>query len=119
MKYRGAQGRILTLILWVSAACLSSSTAFAVDEVAAKELLKRNDCTKCHAVDKSKKGPSYKKVAAKYKGKSRAEAEKNLLDNVTKEPMVELDDGTKEKHKVIDTQDPKELKNLFDYVLSR
>jgi len=31
-------------------------------------------CTKCHSVDKDKKGPAFKKVAAKYKGKADAEA---------------------------------------------
>lgn len=119
MRKQGLHARALPGLFAVSAACVFSVNAFAVDEDTAKALLKRNDCTKCHAIDKSKKGPSYKKVAAKYKDKSRAEAEKKLLENVTKEPMVELDDGTKEKHKVIDTQDQKELKNLFDFILSR
>ncbi len=40
----------------------------AVDDEAAKAIGKRNDCFKCHAVDKTKKGPSYKKIAAKFKG---------------------------------------------------
>ena len=35
---------------------------------AAQALAKKNDCFKCHAIDKEKKGPSYKKIAAKYKG---------------------------------------------------
>ncbi|MGB4361883.1 MAG: c-type cytochrome [Rhodoferax sp.] len=35
-----------------------------VDADAAKALFKNNDCTKCHAVDKTKKGPSLKKIAA-------------------------------------------------------
>ncbi len=39
----------------------------APDEEAAKALMKANDCTKCHAVDKTKKGPALKKIAAKYK----------------------------------------------------
>ena len=39
----------------------------AVDEDAAQALAKKEDCFKCHAVDKTKKGPSYKKIAAKYK----------------------------------------------------
>ena len=30
----------------------------AVDADAAKALFKDNDCTKCHALDKTKKGPS-------------------------------------------------------------
>ena len=31
-------------------------------------------CGKCHEMDKKKKGPSYKAMAAKYKGKPDAEA---------------------------------------------
>jgi len=89
----------------------------AVDADAAMELLDSNDCLKCHDVDKTKKGPAYKKIAAKYKGK--ADAKQKLLDNVTKQPMVKLEDGTKEKHKKIDTKDPKELDNLFEFILSR
>ena len=88
------------------------------DEEAAKATLKRNDCTKCHAVDKTKKGPPYKKVAEKYRGKPDAEVEKKLMDNLTKEPIVKLEDGTEEKHKKIDTTDAKELKNLMDWIRS-
>ena len=32
--------------------------------------------------------------------------------------MVELSDGTKEKHKVIDTKNVDEMKNLADWILS-
>ena len=46
----------------------------AVDADAANKMLKDNGCTKCHSVDKDKKGPSFKKTAAKYKGKADAEA---------------------------------------------
>ena len=95
----------------------ASSGAAAFDEDAAMATLKRNDCTKCHAMEKTKKGPSYKKVAEKLKGKP--DAEKKIMDNLTKEPLVKLEDGTEEKHKKIDTTDPKELKNLMDFILSR
>lgn len=103
------------LALTLLALALTGGTASAaVDEAAAKATLKRNDCTKCHAVEKTKKGPSYKKVAEKFKGKP--DAEQKILDNLTKEPMVKLEDGTEEKHKKIDTKDPKELKNLIDWI---
>ncbi len=95
----------------------SAPVMAAVDEDAANEILDRNDCTKCHDVTKTKKGPAFKKIAAKFKGK--ADAKEKMLDNVTKQPMVKLEDGTKEKHKRIDTKDPKELDNLFEYILSR
>lgn len=93
------------------------SAQAAVDVDAATATLKRNECTKCHDVNKTKKGPAYKKVAAKYQGKP--DGEKKILDNITKEPLVKLEDGTEQKHKVIDTTDPKELKNLIEFILSR
>lgn len=95
-----------------------SSPASAFDEDAAKALAKRNDCFKCHAVDKTKKGPAYKKIAAKYKGKE-AEGEAKMLKNITTGPKVKLEDGTEEEHKVIDTKDPAEMKNLIQWILSR
>ncbi len=96
---------------------LAGSALAAVDDQAAKALGKRNDCFKCHAVDKTKKGPSYQKIAAKFKGK--ADAEEKIMKNLTTGPKVKLEDGTEEDHKIIDTKDPKELKNLIDWILSR
>jgi cytochrome c len=37
-------------------------------------LAQKNACMACHAVDKKVVGPSYKDVAAKYKGKMKADA---------------------------------------------
>ena len=89
----------------------------AVDEDAAQSLAKKNDCFKCHAIDKTKKGPSYKKVSAKYKGK--ADGEERVIKNITSGNKVKLEDGAEEDHKIIDTKDPKELKNLAQWILSR
>jgi cytochrome c len=89
----------------------------AADEAAAQALAKKNDCFKCHAVDKNKKGHSLKKIAEKYKGK--ADGEEKVIKNITTGPKVKLDDGTEEEHKIIDTKDPKELKNLAQWILSR
>ena len=41
---------------------------------ASLELATKSACTACHAVDKKLVGPSYKDVAAKYKGNAKAEA---------------------------------------------
>ena len=87
-----------------------------VDEDAAKSLAKKNDCFKCHAVDKTKKGPAYKKIALKYKGK--ADAEATLVKQITTGPKVKLEDGSEENHKVIDTQDQGAIKNLVGWILS-
>ena len=89
----------------------------AVDEDAAKALAKKNDCFKCHAVDKTKKGPSYKKIAEKFKGK--ADAEEKIVKNLTTGPKVKLEDGTEEDHKIIDTKDKAEIKNLIDWILAQ
>lgn len=88
-----------------------------VDADAAKSLAKKNDCFKCHAIDKTKKGPSYKKIAAKYKGKA-AEGEDKIFKNITTGPRVKLEDGSEEDHKIIDTKDQAEIKNLIHWILS-
>ena len=89
----------------------------AVDEDAAKALAKKNDCFTCHAVDKSKKGPSYMKIAAKYKEKKLGENE--AIKQMTEGKKVKLEDGSEEDHKIIETKDAKELKNLAQWILSR
>jgi len=55
---------------------------FAGPVLASEELLKKNACTACHAVDKKLVGPGYKEVAAKYKGQKDAAAK--LADKVKK-----------------------------------
>ena len=94
-----------------------SAVAADVDADAALALAKKNDCMKCHAIDKTKKGPSYKKVAAKYKGK--ADGEEKVIRNITTGNKVKLEDGTEEDHKIIDTKDSKALKNLVQWILSQ
>ena len=110
--------KVVAPLVAVALLGLSSSVwAADIDADAALALAKKNDCTKCHAIDKTKKGPSYKKVAAKYKGK--ADGPDKLLKNITTGPMVKLEDGTEEEHKIIDSKDPKALKNLVDWILSQ
>lgn len=104
------------LIGAVFAAMTFALPAHAVDEDAAKALAKKNDCFKCHAVEKTKKGPSYKKVAEKYRGK--ADGEEKLYLNVTTGPKVKLEDGSEENHKIIETKDKAEIKNLLQWILS-
>ncbi len=94
------------------------SAIAAADADAAEALIKKNNCTKCHSIDKAKKGPSFKKVAEKYKGKT-AEGEDKIIKNITTAPKVKMDDGTEEEHKVIDTKDPKALKNMAEWILSQ
>ncbi|MCW5634051.1 MAG: c-type cytochrome [Rubrivivax sp.] len=86
-----------------------------VDANAAQALLKRNDCGKCHAVDKKKDGPPYKETAAKLKGKADAEAQ--LVKHLTSSPKVKID-GKEEEHKAIKGSDA-EVLNLVRWILSR
>ena len=91
--------------------------AFSLPAVAqdAEKALKDNGCTKCHSVDKSKKGPAYQKIAAKYKGK--ADAEAKLTEFLTKGPKVKMDDGSEEEHKAVKV-DPA-MKNLIQFILAQ
>ena len=58
------------LLTTVAAGALLISSIAQANE----ELLKKNACTACHAVDKKQVGPGYKEVAAKYKGQKDAAA---------------------------------------------
>jgi cytochrome c len=88
----------------------------AVDADDAQALMKNNKCTKCHAPDKDRSGPSLKKIAAKYKGK--ADGEEKIIKNITTGAKVKLDDGTEEEHKIIKTKDDAQMKNLAQWILS-
>jgi cytochrome c len=96
---------------------MSTSSMAAADADAAQALAKKNDCFKCHAVDKTKKGPSLKKIAAKYAGK--ADGVDKVSTAMTAGKKVKLEDGTEEDHKVIETKDAKAIKNLADWILEQ
>jgi len=88
-----------------------------VDE--AKALARQNNCFKCHAVEKEKDGPAWKKVAEKYKGKDNAEA--RLIEHITSGEKAKFPDGHEEEHKIVQTSPPKDMaqiKNLIDWILS-
>lgn len=109
-------------ITHVSVACLGalflSSLAVAdVDVEAAKALARQNNCFKCHSVDKKKDGPSYREIAAKYKGKS--DAESRLVTHITTGEKAKFPDGHEEDHKIIKTKDMAQIKNLVNWVLAQ
>ncbi len=95
----------------------SLPAAAAVDADAAQKLAKDSGCTKCHSVDKAKKGPAYQKTAAKFKGK--ADAEAKLTEFMTKSPKVKMDDGSEEEHKAVGTKDAAQVKNLVQWILAQ
>jgi cytochrome c len=104
----------------IAAAVFAGSASAAVDVDAAKQLLKQNNCLKCHGIDKKKDGPAYKDVAAKYKGK--ANAEERLITHLTTGEKAKFEDGHEEDHKIIKTSPPKDMeqiKNLVQFILSQ
>ena len=97
-------------------ACLPIALhAAEMDEESAKALLKKNDCFKCHAMDKKKDGTPYKEVAKKYKGK--ADAEAKLFKHLTTGPKVKIDDK-EEEHKIIKSKNDDETRALIRWILS-
>lgn len=107
--------KLSALLLLASSAMVSVNAR--ADDAETEALLRKNGCFKCHAVDKTKKGPSYKKVAAKYKGK--ADGEEHIVKQITTGPKVKLEDGSEEEHKIIETKDPATLKGVAQWILSR
>jgi cytochrome c len=59
-----------------------ASAAMAPSAMASDKLAAAGGCNKCHAMDKKVMGPSYKQIAAKYKGN--ADAPALLADRVRK-----------------------------------
>jgi len=90
--------------------------AQAADADAAQALARQNNCFRCHGVDKGKDGPSYKEIAAKYKGK--ADAQQRLFTHLTTGEKAKFADGHEEEHKIIKSPDPAKTKNLIDWILS-
>jgi cytochrome c len=112
------KAKLIAGLFVVAGAMLGTAPVYAaVDADAAQALAKKSGCLKCHAVDKSKKGPSFQKTAAKYKGK--ADGEAKLIDNITKAPKVKFEDGSEEDHKVVESKDMKEIKNLVQWILAQ
>jgi len=62
------------LILTIAAAGSLMVAAQASAADAAEALAQKSGCLACHSIDKKVLGPSYKDVAAKYKGDKTAEA---------------------------------------------
>lgn len=66
------------VLIGAAAAALLAAGSAAANE----ELAKKSACLACHAVDKKLVGPSFKDIAAKYKGQKDAEAK--LAEKVKK-----------------------------------
>lgn len=92
----------MTLVM-IAAGMLVAGSAAAQS---AADLAKSKNCMNCHELDKKKVGPSYKDIAAKYKGNAEAEAKL----------VTALQTGKGHPGKVAATD--AELKTLVQYVLS-
>jgi len=91
----------------IAMAALASISLVATGAASAQEALaKSSGCLNCHAVDTKKIGPSFKDVAAKYKGKP--DAESMLVAKIS---------GGKEHPAVKATAD--DVKSLVKWVLSQ
>ncbi len=87
-----------------------------VDAENAMTIARRNNCLRCHAVDKRKKAPSYQEIAKKFN--SKPDAEGRMLKHVTSFSTVKVDDKD-EEHKEVQVKDDKELKNFVQWMLTR
>jgi cytochrome c len=96
---------------------LSLPAVAAPDADAAQKLMKSSGCLACHSIDKTKKGPAFQKVAAKYKGQ--ADAEAKLVNFVTKPTKIKFADGTEDEHAVANTKDAAQVKNLVQFILAQ
>lgn len=86
-----------------------------VDADAAKALMKKSNCGKCHALDKKKDGTPYKETAKKYRGK--ADAEQKLYIHLTTNPKVKVE-GKEEEHSTLKTKKESEVRNVVRWILS-
>jgi len=87
------------------AAMAAAAMAAAGIASAQQELAQKSGCLTCHAVDTKKMGPSFKDVAAKYKGK--ADAEGKLVEALT----------SGKGHPAVKAS-PDDVKSLVKWVLS-
>ena len=103
------------LALAVLASTTATTARAAPDAEAALALARANNCFKCHSVSKDKDGPSFKKTAEKYRGKPDAQAK--VMHHLTSGEKAKFPDGHLEDHKIIDTKDDAQIKNLVDWIL--
>jgi len=117
MNYSSPWPSAVVSIAILAIASFSLLATAQVNVEAAKNVFKENECRKCHSLDQAKSGPSLKKIAEKYKGKP--DGEQKIIRQMTQGPRIKLDDGKEEDHKIIDTNDPKVLKNVAQWILSQ
>ncbi|MGL1834340.1 c-type cytochrome [Rhodocyclaceae bacterium SMB388] len=109
--------KLTTLLISGALLFAFNGTATAtVDEADAEKLLKSSKCSRCHEVDKVKKGKPFAQTAADYKGNPDAVAE--VIAHISKPSKVEVD-GEKVDHGTVKTRDADRIRNLAEWILSR
>jgi cytochrome c len=79
-------------------------------------LMKRSGCFKCHAVDRTKLGPAYREVAAKYRGSP--DAQQRIYLHLTTSPVIRID-GQEERHVAMPKASEAEVRAVAAWILSR
>jgi cytochrome c len=102
-----------TWMLLAAGAFAASSAHAALDNKAAEELMKKDGCAACHAVDKKIVGPAYQEVAAKYKADPKAAA--MLADKVKKGGVGTWGQIAMPPNAQVSDAD---IKNLVDWILT-
>lgn len=102
-------------LLFFAGLC-SSVWGQAIDVEAAEELARKSNCTKCHAVLKTRLGPAFKTTADKYR--DRHDAQAVLYRHLTTGPKIVVDDE-EEIHQSVKSTDDAAIQNLVRYILSR
>lgn len=106
----------LSVLLLGAAALVGAVQAQPVDVDAAEVLARQSNCTKCHAVLKTRLGPAFKATADKYR--DRADAQALLYQHLTTGPKIMVDDE-EETHQIVKSTDVAAIENLVRYILSR
>lgn len=79
IKVNGENMKSIIVNMAVAAGLMVAGSAMAADM---PDVAKKNNCVACHAIDKKVVGPSWKDIAAKYKGDATAAAK--LSDKIKK-----------------------------------
>lgn len=97
----------------VSVTALMASDVFALN---VQKELKKQGCLKCHAISRSKDGPSIKEISKKYSEEEGGPAK--LREHLLSSPEIEVD-GKKEKHKQFESDDEGDLDKVVEWILSK
>jgi cytochrome c len=100
-------------ILLAAALFVAGGANAALDNKAAEDLMKKDGCAACHAIDKKVVGPAYQEVAAKYKGDAGAAAK--LVDKVKKGGVGVWGQIPMPPNAQVSDAD---IKNLVDWILT-